>query len=356
MTSISIKFIILNLIILWDTTHGLTGYYCEFPLEIGTVSLLDIEQCTRGTVGVMSDTYLQFLRIPQNGASDCDFDRYNILHEGMGKKLNGANLFYPTVFAGIMENVTFALRSTGIQIVCDRMFHTTEYSELLIYETSKKSSPARKRKTATDHIDIFMYVNEKFVYPNVILKDFALQMQLLYHDVLLYECYKEREKMKLALVSFNSKLISSDLFAYFLTKSRGYTVVARSEVAYIIKCVPVQVTIRKTKYCYNDLPVSYQNHNYFLTPITRILIHNGTKIDCKPKMPAKFFIDNKWYEVLPDPEIDEIETTESITTSISDLLSPFLFFYNFTVTLGYIIIGTIFFGCLFREEIWAFLI
>lgn len=336
MASISITFIILNSIILWDTTQGLTGYYCgKLPLEIAEVSLLDVRECTtQGTVVVILETYLQFLRVSQNDAStdDCHFDRYNVLHEGMGKIFVDINSTYPPIFAGIMKNFTFALRSTGQRNVCDRTMYTTEYPELLIFETSKKSSFPIKRKTATDHVDIFAYVNKKFIYPNVILKNIETQKQLLYHDVLLQECYIERENMKHVLAAFISRTISPDIFAYNLMKVRGYTAMAKGEVGYIIKCVPVQITIRETKYCYNELPVSFDNHNFFLTPVTRILIYNGTMIDCYPKIPVKFFIDNKWYEMLPNPKIDEIETTESIATLIWDSIFSS---YNVIVTLGH---------------------
>lgn len=356
MTSISIKFITLILIIIWDTTHGLTGYHCGYLSKNDSISLSDIEECTNvGTVIVMSQTYLQFLRVPQNDAStdDCDFDRYNVLHEGMGKKLNGP--FYPPVFAGIMENVTFALRSTGYRKICDRIFYTTEYSELLIFETSKNSSFATKRKTPTDYIDLFMYVNEKFVYPNVILENIALQMQLLYHDVVLHKCYKDRKNMKIPLASFDdSRMISSDFFDYSLIKSRGYAIVTIGEITHILKCLPIDVTIRKTKYC-NDLVMSNQNGNFFITPIARTLVRNGTDIDCNPEKPAKIFLPyddrHKAHRVA---KIDKFETIQPRALSMSDLAMTF--FYNATLTLCYIIVGTIVFGNLFREELWAFMI
>lgn len=353
MTSISTKFIILYLIMIpWDDkwideAHGLPRYYCGYLSEVGIISLLDIGKCTQGTVVIMSQTYLQFLRIPQNNASTdvCDFDRYNVLHEGMGKKLMGPNPFSPPVFAGIMENVTFALRSTGYRKICDRIFYMTEYSELLIFETSKKSSSVTKRKTPTDHIDIFMYVNEKFVYPNVILEDIALQMQLLYHDVLLHKCYENPENMEIPLASFNPRMISSNLFAYFLVNTRGYMIVTIDEIAHTLKCyfyVPILITLTKTKYCYNELSISDRNSNFFLTPITRMLISDGTKIDCNPEMPGKFSIDNKWYEPTIGnkwyrPFINNMwcRYPDQNATSISDL--AMIFFYNANVIMLYIL-------------------
>lgn len=327
MASLSMTFIILNLIILWNKTHGLIGYYCGLPLRITAISLLDIQGCTSQGTPLISATYLQFLRVSQNNPSihDCQFDRYNVLHEGIGKKFVDVNSTYPPIFAGIMENSTFALKSTGQQNVCGRTIYTTKYPELLILEAENiESSFATKRKIATDHMDIFAYLNKKFVYPNVILKNTNVQIQLLYHDVLLHECYIERENLKYTVSAFISRGISPDLFAYTLMKTRGYTAVARGEVAYIIKCTPIEVAIRKTKYCYNQLPVSYNNHNFFLTPITRIIIYNGTKINCSSEMPVKFFIDNKWYEVLPEPEIDEIMTIELMFFFIT-VISAFVY-------------------------------
>ncbi|KAL6428085.1 hypothetical protein ACFW04_008452 [Cataglyphis niger] len=342
MTSTSIKFITLILIIIWDTTHGLIGYHCEF-LSKGD-SLLDIGERTQETVVTMSQTYLQFLRIPQNDAStdDCDFDRYNVLHEGMGKKLNGP--FYPPVFTGIMENVVFALKSIGYRKICNRIFYMTEYSELLIFEISKNSSSATK--TPTDYIDIFMHVDEKFVYPNVILENIALQMQLLYHDVLLHKCYKNRENMILPSILFNdSRVILSDFFVHFLIKSRGYMIVTISEITHIL-CLPTDVTIRKTKY--NDLLMSNQNGTDLIAIFKR-----QQRFDRNLQKAAKIFLArNISYKAHGDPKIVKIETIQPRAPSMSDLAMTF--FYNAIITLCYIIVGMIIFGNLFLEKLSRF--
>lgn len=351
MNSTSIIFIILHLTILWNKTHGLIGYYCKLPLPAITISLLEVGKCTSQGTASISETYLQFLRVSQNNIfiNDCHFDRYNVLHEGMGKKFIGVNSNYFPIFAGIKKNYTFALRSTGQRNMCGYTIYTTKYPELFIFETEKNESPfVTKREITTDHKDIFDYVNAKFIYPNIILRSISIETQLLYHDVLLHECNIRRENVEYAISAFISGVMSPDLFAYIIMETRGYMAVPGGETALIIQCVPIEVAIRKTKYCYNELPVSYNNDNFFLTPVTHILINNGTKIKCSSEMPVKFFIDNEWYEVFPEPKLDETVIPESITNAMFTIYAIFsTIVYIVFIIIAYIIIYTI--SILFRR-------
>ncbi|CAB0031913.1 unnamed protein product [Trichogramma brassicae] len=83
-------------------------------------------------------------------------------------------------------------------------------------------------------------------------------------------------------------------------KDEGYTGVVAAEVLHIVKCTRVEVHIRKTNECYEQLPVSYNNETLFLSPRTRILVGNGKQITCEGRMPSMFKIGEQWYRSLPD--------------------------------------------------------
>ena len=62
-----------------------------------------------------------------------------------------------------------------------------------------------------------------------------------------------------------------------ITREPGYLAIASGEVIYIIKCIPITCQTRRTTECYIELPVTYRNESYFLTPRNRILIKRGPR-------------------------------------------------------------------------------
>lgn len=54
------------------------------------------------------------------------------------------------------------------------------------------------------------------------------------------------------------------------------------EVAYIVKCIPIDVTRRSIEECYLKLPITRNNKSMFLSPKTHILLNSGTSVDCNP--------------------------------------------------------------------------
>ena len=97
----------------------------------------------------------------------------------------------------------------------------------------------------------------------------------------------------------------------------GYQVVpAGPAAAYIIRCVPVQVTLVSTGNCTNEVPVvvalgseeggrtrteddqellSANQTTMFMDPITRNLKRFGTEVPCSQDMPIRWLLDDKWY-------------------------------------------------------------
>jgi len=147
-----------------------------------------------------------------------------------------------------------------------------------------------------ENLDIFAYVNSKFVY---VEKHIRTQINYLYRDVLKQRCNLERQVMKNAL---SLAIHSPDEFAYQIMKGPGYMAVISGEVVHIIKCTPVEVKIRHVKECYQQLPVLKGNETYFLAPRTHILFKTGTQITCNRVIPTMYFLNDGWYRLTPIPE------------------------------------------------------
>ena len=67
-----------------------------------------------------------------------------------------------------------------------------EHSKLLILETKKGESFAARKRLSVENLDIFTYINSKFIYEKYIRS----QMNLLYRDVLKQRCNLEQQVLK----------------------------------------------------------------------------------------------------------------------------------------------------------------
>lgn len=226
----------------------------------------------------------------------CKFNRYSILYEGHASKIIDMSMRKPqTVYSLSSNDITFALASTGQQSVCGYQIYTTEHPKLVVYETTKGVSFAGRRKESVENLDMFLYVNTKFVY---VERHIRTQINLLYRDILQHRCNLERETLKNALAIATK---APDEFAYNLMKGPGYMAVAAGEVVHVIKCIPVEVQVEHGDECYSELRVTRRNVTYFMTPRTHLLKLRGTRITCNPLLPAQFLLNKSWYKMVPKP-------------------------------------------------------
>lgn len=161
--------------------------------------------------------------------------------------------------------------------------------------TTKGNTFISKRKTAVENLDIFTYVNSKFIY---VEKHVKRQMTALYHDVLTQRYTTERKIIENVL-SLATLLL--DEFAYTITTTLGYMALIAGEVVHIVKCIPVQVKVRHTTECYTELPVWQGNRTAFLTPKTHILAQRVNHRECSAVLPTLYNIDGLWQKFIPKP-------------------------------------------------------
>ena len=140
--------------------------------------------------------------------------------------------------------------------VCGYTVLQTEHPKLVIFETIKGESFADNYYLNIDNLDIFKYVNSKFVY---VEKHIKTQIRNLYRDVLLQRCNLARETLKNGLAIATQ---APDEFAYNLMKSLGYMAVTAGEVVHIIKCIPVEVMVQQEEECYVELKVMIRNTTF----------------------------------------------------------------------------------------------
>ncbi|CAB0037869.1 unnamed protein product [Trichogramma brassicae] len=178
----------------------------------------------------------------------CKFSRYSILYEGYAEKAVDPRAFHPeTLYSVTTEDITFALTIKKKELICGYHVQKTEHPKLLIFETRKGESFAEHHTPSTSNLDIFAYINSKFIY---VEKHMKSQIQNLYHDVLYQRCTQERETIKNSLAIAHS---SPDQFAYNLMKGPGFMSLIAGEIVHIMRCIPVEVRFVHSDECYAEL-------------------------------------------------------------------------------------------------------
>ncbi|KAL6419585.1 hypothetical protein ACFW04_011315 [Cataglyphis niger] len=233
-------------------------------------------------------------------ADTCKFSNYGILYESYADKIidninQQAQKESPIIYTVTTKETTFALARTSDTNLCGYRITQTEHPKLFILETQSGRTFKPQSRIAIDNLDIFSYVNSKFIY---VEKHLKTQLTQLYRDIMGQKCALERQILDNAL-SLSS--IAPDEMAFRLMKSPGYMAITAGEVIHIIKCVPILCKIRQMEGCYNELPVSHGNTSYFLSPRSRILMRTGTTRDCSELLPTMYRIDDTWFRITPRP-------------------------------------------------------
>lgn len=232
-------------------------------LETGTQCNLKDGHCTDATHG---DTYYD--PSPQ---TDCTSHYRTIRITEANKTISTDH--NKVVYVASMKEISFALTRGRAVDICGKRVFRTDHPKLFISEIDPTDSLKLNLKRVTEEdIDIATYLNSKLVHLNY---HWERQMTIMYSNILKKECELERKVLEQALVLAT---VAPDEMAKAIMKEPGYMAVIAGEVAHLVKCVPVEVTIRHVDECYQELAVSKGNDSYFLSPRTKILRTIGTQI------------------------------------------------------------------------------
>ena len=256
-------------------------------LRSGVTCKLSATHCTDIEGG---DTY--WASMP---TESCKFNTYGVLYQGYANRIiDVINKQSQVVYSITTENTVFALAKRDTYSICGYTLSHTEHPKLVIFET-EPGIAIFKRESHVENLDIFTYMNSKFVY---VEKHIRTQISELYRNILLQQCQLEQKLLRNSLAIATQ---SPDIFAYHFMKGPGYMALLAGEVIHIIKCVPIEVKVGQTNECYDQLPVIRENQTHFLTPQTHILLRQGTQITCNLFAPPMYLLGDAWYRFTPRP-------------------------------------------------------
>lgn len=260
--------------------HLRQGYHCSF---------------NQGYCNDMEGGYTFWERFPKDA---CNFDRYSVLYEGHAHRglvasFNNNRTESEVIYTVETDENTFAVKQEKIITRCGFQLIQTEHPKLFILEGAKGSFFTSARMVSPKEMDVFIYVNSKFVY---VEKHIRRQLKDLFRDIMKHRCELEQKVLRNSL---SIASMSPDNFAYDFTQQPGHTSVLAGEVIYIIKCQPIVLKVRKVDDCYIELPVHKGEEDYFITARTHILKKVGTQIACSPILPVMYEVDDVCYKFLP---------------------------------------------------------
>lgn len=198
----------------------------------------------------------------------CEDIGYDVFYTGPSEKaiIYNQNLgIHQTIYSVNQEDMVFAMIILRATSVCMAKGYQTEHTKLVILPKNNMEYNFKAKGVSAKNIDLFSYMNSKFVYTE---RHIRSQVVNLYNDIILHKCELERDVLQTQLSLAEH---SPNEFAYLRMKSPGYMAQLMGESITIVKCQAVEVIVRHTSTCFNELPIIYNNRTAFMTPKNHLI-------------------------------------------------------------------------------------
>nr|QPL15390.1 glycoprotein [Orthopteran chu-related virus OKIAV152] len=186
-----------------------------------------------------------------------------------------------------------SLRETGKYTSCPLSMIQTEHPRLVIRLSDVHERPLFPTNVDVHSLDMMLYINTKFVYLD---RTIGKTIGDMYYELELRRCLAERQSLRTLL---SVAVLNPVEFAYAYMASPGYTATILGEVIHLAQCQPVEVRYRHTPRCYHELPVSYDNVSWFMSPRSHLLQVHGTEIPCESILIPQYRIAGHWFSLSP---------------------------------------------------------
>lgn len=276
-------------------------YQATLRLNEGELVLRSGLRCNYFNGGCMDtlngNTYWKI--IPESG---CQPNSYDVLYQGkatMSKQIDKKYSTYTEIISVTTGETIFSLAILKEVPICMYTGYQTEHPKLIVIKLLQGGFYFKKQPVEVKNLDLFTYINSKFVYTE---RHIRKQITALHKDIMLQKCELERQ---LLYSQLSIARIAPIEFAYMREKQPGYTALTEGEVIYMFKCQPVEVAVRKTTKCFDEIPVTYNNEDYYMIPRSHLLQQRATEVICSSIISPKYKLNERWFSQTPSI----IETT-----------------------------------------------
>lgn len=146
---------------------------------------------------------------------------------------------------------------------------------------------------------------------SMMYNDIAVQMTNLYNTVQYQKCLSDAKIISttLSLAKLDPNSLGLSIF-----NQPGYFTKLSGEVAYILKCQPHMVKIRKSHGCFNEIPIFYDEKEAYLSPRSRLIVEKGTTVECDDFFPSVFNLNNRWF-LISDGKLQSTSPPKNVEVS-----------------------------------------
>jgi len=190
----------------------------------------------------------------------------------------------------ISKDPNMALRFTilGTITACSQTLYRTNYKGVVVTEATNAQY---FKKVAPPNIDYLAHLDHKLYAANGFTQD---EVKKIYKSI-------REEACKTRRMTWQNRF---HLLGLVQPGRPGIVAIdppilgiIAGELLYLIKCQAIQVTLRETKQCYIDIPVSHNNKSMCLEPVTRLLKPTCKTIPCNKIIRSAFRDDEgRWVE------------------------------------------------------------
>lgn len=222
----------------------------------------------------------------------CTEDKHVVLYQGPALKVISGKM--PDLYVVNDTEQRFALTSSTPFNLCGRKVWKTGHTDLFIAQRDEvmgwSFDMGSSRSPGGKNVMLSAYTNSKIIYFEWNLSG---QLDDLWTLVQTSTCQTNEQVLKDQL---SIGATNPEEFAYTYNDYRpGMSGVKMGEVIYLFRCAAVGgIVLRSTDQCYDDIPVTWKNESWFLTPRTHILSRTGKTVPCVSAMPPMHRIDGTW--------------------------------------------------------------
>ena len=123
----------------------------------------------------------------------CKFQNYDVIYDGRASKVTAKSNDEQKIYLVSTEDTIFALTRTRQSSLCGFILVQTKHPKLFFLEVEPAGKFKSRSPVPVNNLDIFTYVNFKFVYVEKHLKRRILQ---LYKDIMRQKCDIENQVLK----------------------------------------------------------------------------------------------------------------------------------------------------------------
>ena len=171
-----------------------------------------------------------------------------------------------------------------------RSYRATKYENIFVCE----GVATYLDSISSNHLRLVAWVAARDDYLSWALENRIMET---YDIVSNQRCHREQDMLKNQMAT---SFTSPEGFHHLhLGENRFGALIG--EVLYEYTCTPVTVQPRRTKRCTQELPVTWEQKNFFLEPISRLMKTYGNVVPCSQLLETKFLtLDGRWLTANPE--------------------------------------------------------